>query len=110
MSVNFNAPVGLPVQFFPGADENGDPVAAKITESRENGQVRIVLFRSGGGEVGACRGFVRHMSDPWIEDNKDKLKTAIHGSVQGAWDFIPGMRIIEKKATVKNEKKAVAAS
>lgn len=96
MSKQLLVPIGMPVQFFPGANRDSQPWAGIVVDSRVDGQVKLRLV-----DQGLRTEFVQHIDSAWVAENRLKLNAKRHGIPLGAWDFLPGVMIDMSLITVE---------
>jgi len=86
-------PVGFPVQFFPGGEKSShrQPFAAIVTETGQDGRVKLNLLAPGGGDMKGSNEFHRHISDPWVPLNRQYLAGGTGTMPRGCWDWVPGL-------------------
>lgn len=87
MTFEMNSPpVGWPIQYFPN-DNHDHPLPAQVAEQGEEGQVKLIFHYSSGGNSVSSKGFVRHVSDPWVQRRAEIVRR----NGQGTWGYVPGL-------------------
>lgn len=76
------APVGMPVQWFPTADPNEQPHAATVIQVQPAGSLSLSVLL-GSGRILRRTG-VKHIEDPSLQRMSVEMRAN-----RGAWGFIP---------------------
>jgi hypothetical protein len=79
-------PVGLGVQYFDVPDKSGQPLAATVIRTFENGSCDLTVFTPTGGL--AHRKAVFLFNDPELDRRKD----TDWAKRTGVWDYVPGTK------------------